>query len=358
MSADDRAPWTDAAATHANPVGDTATNGGNITDALLPQTLGGVFDEAFDLYKRHFATLALIVAVAYLPTQLALHGLVETWLRPILVRTEWTQGAPADLGAVFTAFFGCFLTGIPQAGIPGLFSVAALILVSGPITVAISDIYLGRQTSLRSAYRGVQRYFLRLLGGWSLVALAFIGIALISFFSLAMILGLLATALSGIGLPDAVGMIFFLLMLLVPYLIACAFVAHSYIFLTPLVVLEGSTVSSTPSRNAQLVGKKRFRRTWAAVFFLPIVVFGLELLILSSFQSVLETAHLPESLQFLAEMAAATAISFFLLPYLIIFPTLLYYDYRVRREGFDVRLLFSSLPTSAPASPDAGRSAE
>ena len=38
------------------------------------------------------------------------------------------------------------------------------------------------------------------------------------------------------------------------------------------------------------------------------------------------------------------AIYFFLAPYWVIFITLLYYDYRVRREGFDVRVLSLTSP--------------
>jgi hypothetical protein len=311
-----------------------------MTEALLPQTLGGVFDEAFDLYKRHFVTLALIVAVIHLPTQMILN-LLSYSLRQTLGPEGFRSGSPdvgAVLGAMFTLFFYF------------LIAVASLIIATGPIASAISDIYLGRPTSLRRAYRGALKHGLRLLGGWAIVSLVFIGVYFLAALVVGMVVFLLMLALglmNGAMQNDIGGFAVLLLMLciyILPYLISWAVIARFFIFTTQLIVLEGLSVSEIPARNALLVGKTRFWRTFAAVFFLPIVTFGLQALIQYSTLAALRLLHLPPLPQFLAQTAVGSAVGFFFQPYWMIFLTLLYYDYRVRREGLDVRLLSAGLP--------------
>jgi hypothetical protein len=321
-----------------------ASGPAGMTEALLPQTLGGVFDEAFDLYKRHFVTLALIVAVIHLPTQVVLN-LLSYSLRLSLGPEGFRSGSP-DIGAVFGAMFTLFFY--------FLIAVVSLIIATGPIACAISDIFLGRPTSLRRAYRGAWKHGLRLLGGWAIVALVFIGVYIIAAFVVGMVVFfiMIAFGLASNAIPNDIGGFAVLLLLLsiylLPYLISWAVIARFFIFTTQLIVLEALPVSEIPARNALLVGKARFWRTFAAVFFLPIVTFGLQALIQYSTLAALQLVHLAPLPQFLMQTAVGSAVGFFFQPYWMIFLTLLYYDYRVRRDGLDVRLLSAGLPPSAP----------
>src|SRR5581483_7444775 len=101
---------------------------------------------------------------------------------------------------------------------------------------------------------------------------------------------------------DIGGFAVLLLMLCIyvlPYLISWAVIARFFIFTTQLIVLEGLSISEIPARNALLVGKARFWRTFAAVFFLPIVTFGLQALIQYSTLAALRLLRLPPLPQFL-----------------------------------------------------------
>jgi hypothetical protein len=135
--------------------------------------------------------------------------------------------------------------------------------------------------------------------------------------------------------------------MILPYLFWCGIIARSFLFLTPLAVLEGLPVTYVPYRNYQLIGKKRFWRSWAATAALPILWLGFLAILNFSVSSALEALHLPSILDFIAVSALGSAIHLFLAPYWIIFLTLLYYDYRVRREGFDVRVLSLANPDTA-----------
>ncbi|HZO89282.1 MAG TPA: hypothetical protein VFB38_13195 [Chthonomonadaceae bacterium] len=331
-----------------NVSSEPSETGRSITEALLPQTLAGVFDEAFDLYKRHFSTLALTAALLYLPAHIVLNGLLYLWLRPLQTELAAQRGS-----ADFDVFFQVGLVFL----LFSLVVMAALILTTGPVAVAVSDLYLGRRVSVREAYRRARPHLLRLFGGWLVVALAFIGISFVSFFVITVLLALILSALglrgTNSGLTEEIGVVVGLLMVLCPYFVGCMVLARNYLFTTQLIVLEGLGVSQVSPRNTQLVGKARFWRSFWAVFFLPILSFGLISMISYSARSALSLVPLPPLADFLATTAVSVAASFFIQPYWMIFLTLLYYDYRVRREGLDLRILSANLPqpeqAAAPA---------
>src|SRR5579871_1246583 len=132
----------------------------NESTRFLPQTLGGVFDESFELYKKHFLTFAMIAAVALIPTQMLLHTIVALWLRPLA--NQINANSSPDAGLLVLTRIGFFFTGDPRNETPGLISLLVPILISGPMAVAVSDIYIGRKATVRDAYRRARPYLPRL----------------------------------------------------------------------------------------------------------------------------------------------------------------------------------------------------
>src|SRR5579864_2444833 len=113
-----------------------------------PQSLSGVFDQAFDLYKQQFKTLALISALLYFPTQILLHGVYNTWLLPLFTHLQTPTGN-GDAESWLTAIAGGLMIGGPEYGLPGLLPLCVLALMSGPLCVAVSDVYFGRTPTIR-----------------------------------------------------------------------------------------------------------------------------------------------------------------------------------------------------------------
>lgn len=307
------------------------------------RTLGAIFDEAFDLYKNHFLTIAVLVALVFIPLQIGLHAASDIWLKPIEKRLEGQTNFDDNIGE-FVLFAVAFLfTGDPNEGVPGILQGMALVLVSAPVTIAVAELYAGRPISVREAYRRAAPHLGRLLGAWTLIALVMLCIGFVSMTVISFVFVLAAASLAP-ALPEAVLIGFLLVVLGVPYLLCSAFAALSFIFTTPLMVLEGLSFTAAAARNARLSGKKRFRHVWAAAVFLPLVVIGLRYLILLSVGSALAALRLAPLLAFLAQTTFASLIYFFFEPYWMIFITLLYYDCRYRREGYDVSLLAETLP--------------
>ena len=152
-----------------------------------------------------------------------------------------------------------------------------------------------------------------------------------------------AAALSGLGGGQEIGVIFFIVMIIAPYIISVLVGTSLFGFAPPLIALENQTVIGAISRNIHLTGGKQYRRVVTAFALLPIVTFGLQILILFSAQSFVEALKWPSWAGFVLSTALASLIAFFFQPYWMIFVTVLYFDCRIRKEGLDVRYLADNL---------------
>jgi hypothetical protein len=315
------------------------------------QTIGGIFDEAFDLYKRRFGTLALIVACVFIPTQVLLHAAGNLWLRPLSAATDMAN--PDPLVLVETAILG-LLIGAPQSGVPGYISLLTSFMASGPIAVAVASILAGKPISVGSAYRRAVPVFWRLFWMWNLLcllifltfAVVFIGLCVL-FVMLVALLTMNGINANAIGGPE-VGAAILFLSIAIPYLSSCALASVLFGFAPPLIGLENLTVMGAVERNTRLVPRSLYWRVYLSLTLLPIVTCGLQIAILASASSVVAALKWPAWSDFVVNTSLASLISFFFQPYWMIFVTLLYFDCRVRREGIDVRYMADNLPELDP----------
>lgn len=319
--------------------------------ALMPQTIASVFDEAFDLYKRHFALLAMMVAVGLIPIELLRNVVIAVWLHPLDAHLSGLKETAAVSQILLV--LGQLVFGEPRAGFPGILSLSVQIVLGAPVAVAISDLYFGRTPNVRDCYRRCRPYLLGMVGGYGLVFLVSVGVLAVSAIAIACVFGLIALPFVYLRLPDVAAAIFLIPTIVLPYFACMGFIARNFVFLTPLTILEGQSASYASVRNFQLIGKKRFARTWAATAALPILIFSFEAILTNSIGPVIQMLHVPSLVDFILSTAVSTAVHLFLAPYWIIFVTLLYYDYRVRREGLDLRML--SLVQPSEASNSGGR---
>lgn len=309
-------------------------------ELLLPRGIGGVFDLAFDLYRAHFHTLFTIVAVALLPLQAVLYLLLNTWLKPL---NAYLDTHPDDITAAFGFITGAAMTGYPAYGVPGLFSLIALAIVSAPVAIALSDLYRGQTPVWTDCYRRAFRHIPRVLLGWLVMLCVFVAVVILALTIATLLASVVALAVGG-TLPTAISVILGVIFVLTPYVAGMTMLAFGFVFTTPLIVLEDLPITAIPARNWQLVKRPRARRTLAAVLFLPIVFFTLQLLMLLSLTGLLELVSLPATMAFLLETTISVLLIAFLQPYLLIFAHVLYFDYRIQRDGLDIRLLAETLP--------------
>lgn len=312
--------------------------------AWVPQSLSGLFDTAFELYKRHFLTLVSVTALVLIPSQMIAYALVNVWLRPLVAQVGSESN---DAGLIARILLGGLLTGMPGSGLPGALELLALALVSAPLAVMLSGIIADRTVTLREAYVRALPALPRVLLAWLIGALAFLGTWVMSLFGCLLGIGLLLGLLRSNG-SDWLTFVALFLLVLFPYAIAMALLAYTYVFATPVLTLESVSLLALFTRQQQLVAARRFRRVWGAVFCLPLITYGLQFLILYSLKLLLASASglivmSPLVLNALNALFAALTGLFFQ-TYLLIFLIVLYQDCRIRRDGLDMRVLADALP--------------
>jgi hypothetical protein len=255
---------------------------------LRPLSTSELLDRRFHLYRNHFI---VFLAIAAIPQLIVLA--VQLFIAGTLL-----GNTPKPLG-MFSL----------------LVSLASLICIqlSGAATVfAVSNLHLDRPVKIGAAFQAVGGSVLRVI--W------------VSF---------VVSLVTG----------FAFVLLIVPGV----YCALAYSLAIPVTVLEGTHVGDTMRRSSDLTKGTRGR-----IF----VTYGLLTIVSLVVSSCIDFAiglgsplHIPVT--FTAAKFALSAVSDFVVsslvsPLLTIAFTLIYYDQRVRKEGFDLQLMMSTLEGGAP----------
>jgi hypothetical protein len=308
---------------------------------LRPLTLGELLDRAFSLYRAHFRTFVAIMA---LPAALAAGG---GMLAEALGSVASFQEDP-DLGALLVA--GGFLGAIFLLMI--VYSVTYAVAF-GATTAAVSEAYMGRPATAAGAYRHVRTRMGRLILLLLHVTLRLMGV---------FVVGLLIAVPAGVGIGILVSMSFpgtaawvgglasLALVLVVSALTGCFGLRYALSFAA--LVLEPITAAQAVSRSVELT-RGHFWRLLLLVVFAVVIAYITAFLFQGPFLMGAAFAGPNTASAFWLTLiggvagAIAGAVSG---PIMVVALALLYYDARVRHEGFDLQLMMQNLDSAAPSS--------
>ena len=279
---------------------------------LRPLGVGEVLDSSFRLYRKRFGALIASVAVVVVP--LALVQLVVTLSTPTTTTT--TRIGSATFRSTTTSsgtqllviLFGLLISGLNIA------------LAQGAAMRILTDHYLGTETS----WSGSLRYAFTRFG--SLLWIVILG-------GLAWIIGGMFCAIPGI------------------YLYVCFAVT------IPVRLIEDVRGTKALGRSRALVSNR-----WWPTFATLLVVF-----LITTTLTLVATALVGGGAFFLSNTTSSTAtkvatglltagVNVLVTPISAAVATIIYFDLRVRKEGFDVALLVQRLDVAPPPPPTAGPS--
>jgi len=282
---------------------------------LRPLEYGDLFDELFDIYKHNFALLVGIAGIAYIPLNtIMMRWMFGSSLMKLVGMKPGTMNQVPD--AVMIRSIISFFVGLAVIGVLSLLMYA---LLQAAMTWAISRRYLGEPATIIGSFGAVGKKALML----SLMIL----LAVLIFY-----IGLILCILPGVVIGVLFGFWF-------------AFVVQVY-------VLEGMSMRNALARSRALAAGN-----WLRIFvvYLLVAVLGsvVQRVILFPFQLAIPGVGNP---YLGASSSAATAYGVvtgvagaLTAPLSVLAFTLLYYDIRVRREGFDIEMLAKSLGESVSA---------
>ena len=274
---------------------------------LKKMTSTEILDAAFRLYRSNFATFLGIFAVIYVPITLVVvvvssHFIAEAQAVFLAAADQATQTtARRDLEIIEGLVTGA-------GGI--LYGLIVVPLATGALTCAVGMRYLNEPASIGSAYRRIFPLFFKYVG---------------------------TTLLSGlvIGLGT--------MLCIVPGLIFMTW----FFATSSIVCLEGRGGTGAMGRSRDLVRGSGWR-----VFGFLILTILLQGVLVGPV-SVAAELVLPRitdsmALRFTLSTVFQQILGMIVTPFFSAVLILLYYDLRIRKEGFDIEVLAKNLGTSAP----------
>jgi hypothetical protein len=271
---------------------------------LRPLGVGEIIDHSLAIYRRQFAALVTITLSANaLPLLLMVYLLAS--------------------GGIFSqpALYGGIL----------LLSIVLGALATAATVFLVSETYLGNSISGGVAISRATRFL------WRLILLTMM-------VSLVVGLSVLVFLLPGIVTASPV----LLALAMIPAFIVALIIFTGLLVSTPALVLEDATASAALSRSWQLTRGFRWKMLGLVIVVgIIIAIPSLALGFLRGGGMAMQTDVEFSTADILWEIAAQF-ISTLIYPLLYCALTVAYYDLRVRKEGFDLELLESTLAHALP----------
>jgi hypothetical protein len=271
---------------------------------LRPLSVGEVLDASFKVVRQSFGTLALCVLVVALPLNI---------LNTLIIASTTDNAFNLDSAAV-TA--GNVSEGTQLAGglVRAIINIVLLTIASAACFRAVSSVYLGEKPTVEGSLSfGAKR------------VLPVIWLSIL--YSFGLILPFIALVLPGIWLA----------------------VAWSVSY--PALLSEGLGGAKALGRSFGLT-KGRWWPTFGTLLVMYLIVAVISGILSLLFGATLIASLDNEALAAVVYTIVNTLSSLITLPLFAAVLTIIYFDLRVRKEGFDLHLLARGVGSSTPTSPD------
>ncbi|GMU21583.1 MAG: hypothetical protein AMXMBFR13_16750 [Phycisphaerae bacterium] len=272
------------------------------TPQFQPMSVGQILDQTFRLYREHFVRFFTIVAVVYVPVGLLSILLIALVFQETTQITVDQQTGAIDASGVVASMI--------TTGAIALLAMVGTQLCNGALIKNVSEAYLGRQSSVGEAYRFV--------------------------------LPKIGTLIWASFLVGVVVMIGFIL-LIVPGVIFALWFALT----TPAIVAENLKASRGMSRS-KVLASGNLGKIFGTLFIVAVISWIVQ--VLFQWGGGLLTGGISDT-----PLAAVVLTQVFsIIGQIVAMPIgatamiLLYYDLRIRKEGFDLEMMAQSLGGAFP----------
>jgi len=276
---------------------------------------GMVLDRSFRLYLENFTLMIALSAILNIPLLVI----------NLVFNASNINPATLNSATIVTVLIGVIL------------SVLALLiigpLITGATAMAISETYLGNMTTAGAVLSAGWRKAWTLLKTQLVVGLMFGGLI----FAAGIVLIVIVLVLTLIGIPQIAVLTLYVIGFLAAF-VCLALIFLSYSLIAPVIMIEGSAN-----------GREIRQRSWGLVkghrgkvFVVFLVIVAIQVLVQIGVAVVGTFAFGPGNGSAVLSILE-NVVSLLLTPISAIAVTLLYYDFRIRKEGFDLEILSQSI---------------
>jgi hypothetical protein len=303
-----------------------------MTESLRPMNLGGILDRAVQVYRARFFVFFELGFI---------QGLAQLAYRVASVHPTRAAGVDSsNAGLVFLSYCASFVTWLATVFLGAV--------VPAAICFAASRANLGERVTFEEAFSSFTSKVWQLIGlsilqgiyaGWPMIIAAFV-----AFF--------IGASQAKLGGTPGLAVVFVLILGGIP----CLALYTRYALAYPATAIEGVTAQEAIERSIKLSVGGRWRIFWGIVvplvpsLLLTLGVVGLMAMLKNGIAFLAGDPLLVAAIDGVVGLIAAVVFT----PYGSIVLTLLYYDQRIRREGFDVERMIQAAGLDANATPPSG----
>ena len=309
---------------------------------LRPMSISDMLDAAFRLYRQHFLTFIGIVALLQVPMAMIQFVAQLPYMQAL---QRFTTRPPVLAPGASPLDIFPFAQLLPYYALIFGLSIFQYLLVynlkTGALANAISRSYLGQPISILSSYNiGFKRFIALIVASLTPFAISLVFVAIIvgCAFGTFYTMGVRSGEQPNIGL--AIAAVIGLVGVIFVGAIAGLFFYVRLLLTTQAIVLEGQGPWAGLARSWRLVGQAFWRSlgilllVYAFIYIVSLIV-QLPLIVLGAFFGMLlNNSVLYQSIASLVTYGVLILV----LPLQFIIFTLLYYDLRIRKEGYDLEL--------------------
>lgn len=315
--------------------------------------LGELLDESFKLFRSNFIAFVAMTALVMVPYQIINYLIQLPFQDAVAGLAPQLQGQnPFATQTPFELFGGLVFWYLGLIGVALLYAVLFQPLLEGALTHAISERFLGNPSSVGASFGAGLRRIPALVGARLIPVL--LGSVLFGAIIAIFALGLLALSrnlVDGSGSSTAsivaLGSAGVLLLLGLSVIAGLLFIR--ILFTAQCIMVEGLGPWQSIKRSWNLTGGY-FWRTLGYVIVIGLLVFVLTALPTALFSAPIGLLGLDRRLQLLLTTIVSTLVTVVATPFSLITYTLMYFDLRIRKEGYDIEQQGRALREAHPAS--------
>jgi hypothetical protein len=253
---------------------------------LRPMSTSELLDRTFFLYRKHFLVFTGIVAMPYL---------VLLLFQISILRLQ------SSIHPLLTVLLSLLIV-IP--------SIAAVLISQAASVIAVSDVHLGRPASIGAAYSRIRGSLIELLA-----VMILMGLGILLGFILCIVPGIILAIVWSLSIPIVLIEI-----------------------KGPVEAMKRSFALTEGSRSRILI----ILLLVGVVTYIVTIIIQAPIIYLIGFSGLKNPNSIPAWLNILSRVGSFIS-SCLVIPISMIATSLVYYDQRVRKEGFDLQLMMSSL---------------
>lgn len=302
---------------------------------MRPMGIADILDETVELYKTSFVLLVGIAAVMHVPASFL--------QRYFLGRFTGFSSHPTPDGAPPIAEIFMLMGAMCMSA---LYYFVATPIVTGALTYAISERYLGRQVTILDSFKRILNISVL---GQLLLAILIQGAAMmapICVLYAAIFAGAMMVAVAHAGTAAIVIVVVLCTIVGLGALVAAIYLVLRLALIETSIVVEMKGIGHALTRTWTLMPGS-ILKCFVLVFLASAVSYLVSFAVTIPFQGLIASSMFkggsPSQVLLILNAVLGASADTVLAPVLSIVTILLYYDIRVRKEGYDLELLASEL---------------